>query len=237
MPSVHATLIARGGGSGFHRKNVYRLLGKPVVQYAVEACLAADFIDEVFVWTEDKEIRAIAEAAGACPIERPRTMVHYFSGFASSDQWVKSRMDQVVARCGGPADINVAFNCNNFLFRPETLKEMLQRLLDHEEYGGLIAVTPVRPGLCLKNLADESLFPFWNDPQHSYDEHPRLLRKIGVSITARMRMHRGKMDMAPHLVSPEEGFDFQNEDDVLLAEYYLKKRLGLLPDLADPTEN
>lgn len=227
MPTVHATIIARGGGSTFHRKNTCRVLGTPIIAYAIQTCRQAGFIDHVFVWSEDEEIRSIARSLGAHALERPHSMVHYYSGFATQEEWAAQRGRQIEVIAGGPGDVNVAFNCNNFLLRPETLAAMHHQAREDEAVGGVIAVAAVEPGLCLKTR-DGSLFPFWNDLSVPRAEHPPLYRRTGVAVTFRERFRNGRMALAPFVVSREEAFDLQHAEELPLAEFYLRKRLGLL---------
>ena len=56
---------ARGGSKRIGRKNVKLFMGKPMLAYAVEACLATNIFDEVMVSTDDKEISEIARDYGA----------------------------------------------------------------------------------------------------------------------------------------------------------------------------
>ena len=66
------TICARGGSVGVPRKNVRRLLGKPLIGWTIEQALAAPTIDAVYVSTEDDEIARIAEDFGATvPYRRP----------------------------------------------------------------------------------------------------------------------------------------------------------------------
>lgn len=231
--SVHATIIARGGGSTFHRKNTCRILGKPIIAYAIETCQSAGFIDHVFVWSEDAEILDIARSLGAHALPRPRSMVHYYSGFATQQEWSVNRSAQIDAIAGGPGEVNVAFNCNNFLLRPETLAAMHDHARRDEAIGGVIAVSAVPAGLCLKTR-DGALFPFWNDPSVPQAEHPPLYRRTGVAVTIRERFLNGRMTLAPHVVSREEAFDLQHAEEVPLAEYYMQNRLGLLDSSGMP---
>lgn len=60
-----AIITARGGSKRIPRKNIKAFLGKPILQYSIEAALKADTFDEVMVSTEDEEIAAIARKAGA----------------------------------------------------------------------------------------------------------------------------------------------------------------------------
>ncbi|WP_320040085.1 cytidylyltransferase domain-containing protein [uncultured Desulfobacter sp.] len=223
MTKVHALIVARGGGSSFYRKNTYSILGKPVIAYAIETCRQAKFINDIFVWSEDSEIQEIASSLGAHPLQRPRSMVHYHSGFASQNEWTEQRNREIIQLAGGVGDVNVSFNCNNFLFKSETLQAMYEKGKKDESLGGVIAVSKVNPGFCTVTK-DGSLFPFWNDPNIPLSEHPPLYRRIGVAVTFRMRMHRGRTYLAPHVVSPSEAFDLQSEEEVPFAEFHLRNR-------------
>lgn len=64
MKSV-AIITARGGSKRIPRKNIKLFLGKPILEYSIEAAFAAGVFDEVMVSTDDGEIARAAEKAGA----------------------------------------------------------------------------------------------------------------------------------------------------------------------------
>lgn len=64
MKSV-AIITARGGSKRIPRKNIKPFLGKPIIEYSIEAALQADMFHEVMVSTDDEEIAEIAKKAGA----------------------------------------------------------------------------------------------------------------------------------------------------------------------------
>ena len=66
-----AVIPARGGSKGIPRKNLRPLAGKPMIFYAINACMAAKSIDMVVVTTDDEEIALVAERFGAKVIHRP----------------------------------------------------------------------------------------------------------------------------------------------------------------------
>ncbi|GIU45913.1 acylneuraminate cytidylyltransferase [Shewanella colwelliana] len=68
----YAFIFARGGSKGLPRKNCKNLLGTPLIVYSIETALNVVNIDKVFVSTDDPEIAAIALAADAEVIERPK---------------------------------------------------------------------------------------------------------------------------------------------------------------------
>jgi pseudaminic acid cytidylyltransferase len=60
-----AIITARGGSKRIPRKNIKNFLGKPIIQYSIEAALQAGCFTEVMVSTDDREIADIALALGA----------------------------------------------------------------------------------------------------------------------------------------------------------------------------
>lgn len=66
-----AIIPARGGSKRLPRKNVLPLSGKPLINWTIEAALNSKYIDKVLVSSDDDEILATAEEAGAETIKRP----------------------------------------------------------------------------------------------------------------------------------------------------------------------
>ncbi len=60
-----AIITARGGSKRIPRKNIKPFLGKPIIQYAIDAALHSGSFDEVMVSTDDAEIADIARQCGA----------------------------------------------------------------------------------------------------------------------------------------------------------------------------
>jgi pseudaminic acid cytidylyltransferase len=65
MNKCLAIITARGGSKRIPRKNIKNFLGKPIIQYSIEAALQAGFFTEVMVSTDDREIAEIALSLGA----------------------------------------------------------------------------------------------------------------------------------------------------------------------------
>jgi len=60
-----AIITARGGSKRIPRKNIRPFLGRPILEYSIEAALQTGLFDEVMVSTEDEEIAQAAKKAGA----------------------------------------------------------------------------------------------------------------------------------------------------------------------------
>jgi len=69
---VLAVIPARGGSKGIPRKNVVELLGRPLLWWSVRAALDAATVTRTVVTTDDADIAALGEKAGAeVPFMRP----------------------------------------------------------------------------------------------------------------------------------------------------------------------
>ena len=67
-----AVIPARGGSKRLPRKNIKELHGKPMIAWTIEAALRSEYLDDVVVSTDDREIAAISEKCGAnVPFIRP----------------------------------------------------------------------------------------------------------------------------------------------------------------------
>jgi CMP-N,N'-diacetyllegionaminic acid synthase len=51
---------ARGGSKGLPRKNVLPICGKPLIAWNIEAALASEQVEAVYVSTDDSEIALVA---------------------------------------------------------------------------------------------------------------------------------------------------------------------------------
>ncbi len=60
-----AIIPARGGSKRIPRKNIKEFCGRPIIEYSIKAALESGVFNEVMVSTDDREIAAIAESAGA----------------------------------------------------------------------------------------------------------------------------------------------------------------------------
>ena len=69
---ILAIIPARGGSKGLPNKNIRPLNGKPLINYTVEAALAAGIFDKIIVSTDSPNIADTAKGAGAeVPFLRP----------------------------------------------------------------------------------------------------------------------------------------------------------------------
>jgi len=61
---VLAIIPARGGSKGIKDKNIYPVLGKPLIQYTLEAAKRSQYIDRIYVSTDSEKIANVSTNLG-----------------------------------------------------------------------------------------------------------------------------------------------------------------------------
>ncbi|MFZ0184280.1 MAG: acylneuraminate cytidylyltransferase family protein [Nitrosotalea sp.] len=83
---VWCFILARGGSKGIPRKNLLVLAGKPLVAHSIDVAKQVKYIDNVFVSTEDLEIKNVAIKHGATVIDRPPELATDSSSYLETVQ-------------------------------------------------------------------------------------------------------------------------------------------------------
>ena len=73
---ILAVICARGGSKGIPKKNITKLLGKPLIYYTIKFALECnDLLNRIIVSTDDEEIASIAKSYGVdIPFIRPKEL-------------------------------------------------------------------------------------------------------------------------------------------------------------------
>ena len=72
---VLAIIPARGGSKGIQGKNIYPLLGKPLIAYSIESALNSKLINRTIVSTDNEKIAEVSKEHGAeIPFMRPKEL-------------------------------------------------------------------------------------------------------------------------------------------------------------------
>ena len=69
--TVAALLLGRAGSTGFPGKNLYPVLGRPLMAYPLIAAAESETVDRIYVSTDSEQIAEIGAEYGAELIERP----------------------------------------------------------------------------------------------------------------------------------------------------------------------
>jgi CMP-N-acetylneuraminic acid synthetase len=72
--SVYAFIFARGGSKGVYQKNIREICGKPLIYYSIDLAKKIADVDNIFVSTDDPQIKRISIDYGASIIDRPKSL-------------------------------------------------------------------------------------------------------------------------------------------------------------------
>jgi len=75
---VICIIPARGGSKGIPRKNLKKFSGKPLMFYAVQSAKKSRYISDVYISTEDPDIKKTALSFKAKVIDRPKKLAGDF---------------------------------------------------------------------------------------------------------------------------------------------------------------
>lgn len=71
---IVAIIPARGGSKGIPQKNIINFCGKPLIAWTIEQVLGSSYVNDVYVSTDDDNIKKIATDVGAKTIIRPNEL-------------------------------------------------------------------------------------------------------------------------------------------------------------------
>lgn len=224
--NVVAIVMAAGNKSTLKRKNAYPILGKPMLQWVLEEAKKAKFIDHTFIWTEDEELKQITMDCGCMILPRSKDQVFYHGGFSNPNDWGPERTENIENFLDGKIDIAVHLNCNYCLITADILEGMYRTLMEDRNAKDIWPVAKFHGDLF--QVYNNMLFPVWHCqdlPRQGYP--PLVLRGSGISITHEKRQREGvELRSAYYDVPAHYLLDVHDEEDVELAEYYLRKRVA-----------
>ncbi|MFF0199220.1 cytidylyltransferase domain-containing protein [Streptomyces sp. NPDC005017] len=148
---VLAVIPARGGSKGVPAKNLAPVGGVPLVARAVRECVAARFVTDVVVSTDDQAIAAAARSAGAEVVLRPAAIA---GDTATSEAAVLHAMDAHEALHGSPVDVVLLVQCTS----PFVVREDIDGVAGAVVRGGADSAVTVAPfhGFVWRDAEDQS---------------------------------------------------------------------------------
>jgi CMP-N,N'-diacetyllegionaminic acid synthase len=83
---IVALIPARGGSKGVPRKNMRKVNGIPLVGYTINAAVNSNYIDTVYLSSDDRDTLEYAKSLGIETLERPK---HYSGDKATANQVIQ----------------------------------------------------------------------------------------------------------------------------------------------------
>jgi hypothetical protein len=160
---IAALMLGRKGSTGFPGKNLYPILGRPLMVYPLLAAQHARLVNRVYVSTDDEDIMAISRHYGAEIIVRPPELATPEA--LGEDAFVHGYRvirDEAAAQ-GQQVEMMVLLFCNAATVLSRTIDAGIMVLRDHPGYDSAVTVSRYNmwsPLRARKIDADGLLQPF-----------------------------------------------------------------------------
>ena len=163
MPKILGIIPARGGSKGIPGKNIRSLVGKPLIQYAVEAARSSNMVDRLILTTDSVEIAEVGKVLGVeVPFLRPPELAQDNTPMVP----VLEHAVQFVEMHGWQPDIILLLQPTAPLRRAEHI-QLAVKLLVESKCDSVVSVVEVPrhyvPDFVLR-LEDGKLKPFLDVP-------------------------------------------------------------------------
>lgn len=120
---VIVVIPARGGSERLKKKNIYPIWGKPMICWAIEAAKKSKYVSEIFVTTDDPEIKQVSLDAGANVIDRPHKLAE---GKVYKQDAICHAVSQISAEGDSPTLV-ISLQANS----PQVKTEQIDSCIDH----------------------------------------------------------------------------------------------------------
>ena len=206
---IVSLIPARGGSKGIPNKNLIKILGKPLIQYALEASLRSK-VNETWVSSDSKQILNFSNKLGAKIIKRPKKIS---SDNASSEQALL-HFSEII-----DYDIIVFIQCTSPLINFKDIDKGINKM---KKFDSIVSVS------------ETSQF-FWNSDGPLYDLNNRNRRQVdkkrfletgGIFITTRENLLKTKNRLSGKIgylhIPKIRSFDIDNYDDLEIVKLIIK---------------
>ena len=230
--NVLGLIPARGGSKSIPRKNIYPVLGKPLIAYTIEAARASRRLSRIVVSTDDVEIAAVAKEWGAeVPFLRPPELARDdTSALAVIQHTVRYLEKMEVWR----ADVVVYLQPTSPLRRHVHINAAID-LLILKGADSVVSVVPVPhqfSPVSVMRLDGDCLVPFLPDASELLrrQDKPLVYARNGPAVlvcTYGTLMRRNRLygeQTLPLLMDLDESVDVDTEFDLAQVEWILSNR-------------
>ncbi len=214
---------ARGGSKEIPGKNIRLVAGKPLIAWTIEAAAASRYVDRVIVSTDDRLIAETAEGCGAeVPFLRPAEL-------ASDDAPIEAPALHAIENLPG-YDYLATLQPTTPLRGAETLDACIAYALDRNASACASMTEPAhKPYWMYRIREDRTIEPLMKDKYPSRQLFPKYHTLNGAIYLAQTDwLKKTRSFCTPEtiafLMSQLESIDIDNELELEIAEYFLRKR-------------
>jgi len=144
---IAALLLGRKGSVGFPGKNTMPVLGRPLCAYPMLAAISSNYVDKLYVSTDDEEIMAIGREHGAAIIIRPPELASkealgedaYVHGYRVISEKLKAKSSKRENQ--EEIELMVLLFCNAATITSENIDDGIEILRKNAGYDSAVTVS------------------------------------------------------------------------------------------------
>lgn len=213
-----AIIPARGGSKRLPGKNIKALDGIPLIAHSILYAQQCKFIDDVYVSTDDQDIKTVALQYGAKVVDRPSEISGDFEPTVSALKHVLLSIDE-------PVENVVLLQATNPL-RPANLLQDAFKIFQEQQLDSLFTVS--RSHLKLGKITNHKFIPYnYKVGQRSQDLKPLYYENGLLYITKASVILNNEIitnEAFPLEVNhPFATIDIDTLEDFFMAEFMIKK--------------
>lgn len=228
---------ARSGSKSIPDKNIKSLLGKPLLAWIIEAAKKSKYITRLILSTDSPHYAEIGRQYGVeTPFLRPAELANDTS---SDIDFLTHAVDWLQKNENWKADIILRLPPTSPLCKTESIDACIKLLLSDPEATSSRTIAPAsKHPYKLWKIEGDVLLPFIPKELTGFDEPSNMPRQLFVpafahvdviavryDILMKERLLTGKR-IRYHKIAKKDATDIDTENDFLLAEIILKKRLS-----------
>lgn len=224
--NILAVIPARGGSKGIPRKNVRLLNEKPLIYYAISNAKNSDFINDVYVSTDDDEITMISKKYESKIIERNPELG---KDAVTLDPVIYEALQRIELQEDKKYDIIITMQATSPLLKKETLDKAIEYFISNN-LDTLISVIN-KPHLSWTRDENNVIIPNYKKRLNRQQLPANYLETGSFVITKReyvTETSRFGKKVSVYEVSEEEAIDIDDYNDWILCENILKRKKIIL---------
>jgi CMP-N-acetylneuraminic acid synthetase len=220
--NIVAIIPVRGGSKGIPRKNSRMLAGKPLLSYSISKGLKSNYIDKVFVTTEDLKLKEIALKFGASVLDRDELLSE---DDVTLDEVVVDAIEQIEGKFDYRPDIIVSIQATSPLISHISIDRAIEKCLNGKYDTVVSAVNDSH--LQWGNNSDGAMIPLYEE-RLNRQELPKIYKETGGFVVAKRSVIDSKTRFGRKVflqqISKDEAVDIDDRYDWWLAEKSLVRK-------------
>lgn len=218
---------ARGGSKGIPHKNIYKIAGKPLLEYAIESMSGVAYEGDLVVSTDDTMIAEVAaKHKEVIIVKRPDEISN---DTAKTEAALIHALQYMKDTYNKEYDAVVTLQPTSPLRTGETIQKFLENYeLNIEKFDALLTLSEDRSDFWTKK-EDGSygrLFP--NAPRRRQEREPLYVENSAIYVTSKESLLETNSVLGHHVngfvIDVKEAVDINEFSDIALAESLLLEK-------------